>query len=73
MDPFLPLQWLLWAAAGAAVLGEILGWQARRTQRRSSRWQRRLRWVAALFLVAAVLWFGIVVLDFLTFVRSPEP
>ena len=55
------------------MLGEILGWQARRTQRRSSRWQRRLRWVAALFLVAAVLWFGIVVLDFLTFVRSPEP
>ncbi len=72
MDPFLPLLWLLWAAAGAAVLGEILGWRARRMQRRS-RWQRRLRWVAVLFLVAAVLWLGVVVLDFLAFVRSPEP
>ena len=72
MDPFLPLQLLLWAAAGAAVCGEIVGWRAHRAQRRS-RWRPRLRWVAVLFLVAAVLWFGIVVLDFLTFVRSPEP
>ncbi len=72
MDPFLPLQLLLWAAAGAAVGGEIVGWQARRAQRRS-RWQHRLRGVAVLFLVLAVLWFGIVVLDFLNFVRSPEP
>ena len=72
MDPFLPLQLLLWAAAGAAVGGEIVGWQARRVRRRS-RWQRRLRGVAVLFLVLAVLWFGIVVLDFLNFVRSPEP
>ncbi len=72
MDPFLPLLVLLWAAAGAAVCGEIVGWRVRRAQRRS-RWQRRLRAVAVLFLVAAVLWFGIVVLDFLAFVRSPEP
>ena len=72
MDPFLPLQVLLWAAAGAAVCGEIVGWRAHRAQRRS-RWRPRLRWVAVLFLVAAVLWFGIVVLDFLNFVRSPEP
>ena len=72
MDPFLPLQVLLWAAAGAVVGGEVVGWRARRAQRRS-RWQRRLRGVAVLFLVLAVLWFGIVFLDFLTFVRSSEP
>ena len=69
MDPFWPLQWLLWAAAGSVVLGEIVGWRARRAQRRS-RWQRRLRWVAVLFLVAMVLWLGIAVIpDFLNLVR----
>lgn len=70
MNPFLPLSWLLWGAVTALLGGEALGWYARLRRRGTSRWKRRLHWVALLLFVMAVLWFGVVALDFMRFVQA---
>ena len=70
MDPFLPVQVLLWAAVAVLLSGEAALWWAGRQRRRPPRWAWGLRWLTLLFLAAAAVWFVVVFFDFLSFIES---